>query len=142
MWIPIHDCTMYVCTCTFISCLLHTMLAVSSVLLVSNTSIYNVHVQYIHVYLLSFSLSCSAIGRLPITICIRDPRTGAAGPCLDAVRKELFVKPGCEKFQLTTNVYAEDCTYIVHVYHTSMYNTCYYRPLHTYCMCVTYSSLA
>ena len=78
---------------------------------------------YIHalVYLLSFSLSHSAIGRLPITICIRDPRTGAAGPCLDAVRKELFVKPGCEKFQLTTNVYAEDCTYIVHVYHTCMY---------------------
>ena len=89
------------------------MLAVSSVLLVSNTS---TMYMYIHVYLLSFSLSCSASGRLPSTSGIRDPRTGAAGPCLDAVRKELFVKPGCEKFQLTTNVYAEDCTCIRTLY--------------------------
>ena len=49
-----------------------------------------------------------AIGLLPITICIRSSASGGNGPCIDAVRKTLFIKPGCERFQITTNVYASN----------------------------------
>jgi CD109 antigen len=54
-----------------------------------------------------------AIGHLPITICIRDSEASSRGPCIDAVKKTLFVKPGCERFEITSNVYAsgdgEEC---------------------------------
>ena len=64
-------------------------------------------------YYLCFPFNPRAIGRLPITICIRDPDADEDAPCIDAVTKLLFVKPGCERFQITNNVYAVNAsTYI------------------------------
>ncbi|CAI8027819.1 Murinoglobulin-1, partial [Geodia barretti] len=56
----------------------------------------------------NIKLKPRAIGLLPITICIRSSAPGGNGPCIDAVRKTLFIKPGCERFQITTNVYASN----------------------------------